>query len=380
VLWSSVFAVVGLVGFSSQLTYQEALANTRSFAESGKLDEAIALAEELVEAEPEMGPAYLMLGDLYRRVWRPREAIETFSRALEETSLPPADLHREMAVTYAELHDWDRALARAELSLELAPDDPQGLFTKAMVLSQKGTRGEALRLYESLLEADPDNESLHFRVGEIQESLQRLEEAEAAYRRVIELEPGHQGARFRLGQMLLADGRSVEAERELARAVKISVGHAASHLELAKTYEALGRNAKAKHHYERAIALDPWLANAHMSYGNYALRNGDEELGRSHLERFKELTETSDRISALVDAVEFEPDDADAKDALVDFLVDKKQFPLALRMTQRFVLAAPDDPHGHALMVRIYDAWGRVEDASRARAHVAERFPDATRR
>ncbi len=377
ILWLALFTAVSSSGPSSQATYQDQIENVRSLIRNQALEEALVLATSLVDAEPERPEAYFLAGDLYRHVWRPREAIELFERGLKEDLGTPADLHREIAVTLAELREWDEALSHVERALELSPDHAPSVFTKAMLLSQKGTRGEALRLYEGLLALDPDNASLHFRVGEIQESINRLDEAEASYRRAIQLAPDLHGARFRLGQLLLSSGRFQPAERELNKAVRLSVDHAPSHHELAKALDALERHAKAKHHFERALELDPNFGPAHLSYGNFANRTGDRETGRAQLETFQALEEIEARIAALSQAVERDPENFVAKQALIDHLLKLQRFPLALRMTQRFVLADRNDERYPLMMASIYEAWGREADAKRTLSDAAERFPDS---
>ncbi len=369
--------LVLVAGVSVQPGYEDSFREIRSLVQQNRLGDALPVAESLVATSPDRPEAYFALGDLYRRLWRPREAVDVFLRALSATRGEPVELHREIAVTYAEIHAWESALEHVDRSLALAPFHPPTLYTKAMVLSQRGARNEALRLYEGLLEGEPDNAMLHFRIGELHESMNRTKQAERAYRRAIALDPAAAGARFRFGKLLFASGRAKQAERELARAVALSRTHAESHLELAHALDALERSAKARHHFQRALELDPSLATAYLGYGNFVLRQGDRERGLALLAKFEELTALEQRTADLLAAVDFAPHDFEAEETLVRFLVEREQFPLALRAVQRSLLGDLDDERHYLLLAWIYREWGRDEDALRTLEQARARFPES---
>ncbi len=370
-------SVVLVAAVWQQPSYEDALREASRLVERQQFEEALASAEALVASEPRRPEGYFLLGDLYRRQWRPSEAVEVFSRGLDKTGGQAAELHREIAVTYAELHVWERALEHVEHALSKKPAHAPSLYVKAMVLAQTSRPSEALRVYEALSANEPDNASFHFRIGEVHESVNRMEKAEAAYRRALELDPATRGARFRLGKMLVATDQLQEAERQMARAVRLSPNHAESHLELAQTLAALGRTTKARYHFEKSVELDPSLANAYLSYGNFAAQQEEREHGQELLAKFQQLSAVEQQIANLMGAVDFAPEDLEAKDKLVSFLIEHSQFPLALRAAQRYQLANPEAVHCHLLAARIYSAWGRREDARRTLERAAVIFPDS---
>ena len=365
-IWLSVVLVAAVW---QQPSYEDALREASRRVERQQFEEA------LVASEPRRPEGYFLLGDLYRRQWRPSEAVEVFSRGLDKSGGQAADLHREIAVTYAELHVWDRALEHVEHALSKKPAHAPSLYVKAMVLAQTSRPSEALRVYEALSANEPDNASFHFRIGEVQESVNRMEKAEAAYRRALELDPATPGARFRLGKMLVATDQLQEAERQMARAVRLSPSHAESHLELAQTLAALGRTTKARYHFEKSVELDPSLANTYLSYGNFAAQQGERE--QELLAKFQQLSAVEQQIANLMGAVDFPPEDLEAKDKLVSFLIEHSQFPLALRAAQGYQLANPEAVGYHLLAARIYSAWGRREDARGTLERAAVIFPDS---
>ena len=85
------------------------------------------------------------------------ETIDALERGLSESSGAATELHRRIAVIYAELHLWELALEHIESALADNAFDAGSLYAKAMVLAQKGDRQEALALYRELLGKDSEN-------------------------------------------------------------------------------------------------------------------------------------------------------------------------------------------------------------------------------
>ena len=91
-----------------------------------------------------------------------------------------------------------------------------------------------------------------------------------------------------------------------------------------------------------------------------------------------EVFATGDWVRLRREAVAvFAPDDIDAKNALADYLIESDQFPLALRTAQRYQLLQPDDVENYLLVARIYEAWGRTDEARRTLERTAAAFPDS---
>ena len=129
--------------------------------------------------------------------------------------------------------------------------------------------------------------------------------------------------------------------------------------------------------FEEALELDPALAKAYLSYGNFAAQQGERERGKELLANFQELTAVEQQVADLMVAVEFAPEDLEAKDKLASFLIERGQFPLALRAAQQYQLANPEEVYHRLLAARIYSAWGRHKDARRTLERAAAVFPDS---
>ena len=358
-----------------QLSYEDSLQNAQLLVEKGLTDKAVRLINKIISSEPDRAEAYFMLGALYRRQWRPREAIEVFTQAISSTDSQPAVLHQEIAITLAEVHAWNKALEHIQKSLSLKPHYAPSLYVKAMILAQTGAPKKALEIYRQLGSTTSDNAMVHFRIGELQESLHQLKEAEKSYQRAIEITPNVQSARFRLGKMLLVSGNAKQAERELASSVLLAPKHMESHLELAHSLTKLGRTIKAEYHFKRALELNPTSSEVHLSYGNFCVKQRRLEQGRELLRQFEVLSNQEKNIKELAAEVDHTPNNFKAKMDLITLLLKQDLFPLALRYCQRFLLQDQPEPQHFLLLAHVYEEWDRTEDSVRTIEAAAKLFP-----
>ncbi len=130
------------------------------------IDEAVALAQEVLDAEPADAMVEAWQRDSWERlVWIARyrwqngdlEGVYSLSKDLHERdpSEPNAGLNFAMAAR--RLGRYDEARATYGRMLEDAPDDPSVLNDYAILLDGLGDRARALSLWEKVLAADPLN-------------------------------------------------------------------------------------------------------------------------------------------------------------------------------------------------------------------------------
>jgi tetratricopeptide (TPR) repeat protein len=112
-----------------------------------------------------------------------------------------------------------------------APADDLDLFEQAQLAQQTGQTQQAQRLYEQLLQLNPEHvEAMHL-----------------------------------LGLLLAQQGRLSETLTWFERAVRIEPENVAIQTNLGNVYKQLGDLSKALMHYEHAIALNPQAIDAHVN-------------------------------------------------------------------------------------------------------------------
>jgi len=148
------------------------LAMASACMEANDLDNAAALAAEVVAAAPDWAAAHFELGKL----WLRRDDMERAAAAFGAASALMPNFASAAANWGATLGELDR------------PDEALAAFTRALA-------------------ADPENHQALNNLGVVSRELGRLGESEAAFRRVIALTPELAFGHYNLGHTLFLQGR-----------------------------------------------------------------------------------------------------------------------------------------------------------------------------
>ena len=212
------------------------------------------------------------------------------TRAAHEPDV--ARVRMAVAQKLADEGEWAGALEAAQAACQAAPEDPEALTLRGIVLRERGLLDEAQTDLLEVLRRRPDSARAHSALALVHERQHRPAEAELHHRRAVEIEP--QNARYlnNLGYALLAHGDARGALPFLVRTVREaptnararnnlgfaygrtgdfgraaqqfalggSAAEAQSNLGLA--YELDGNRAQAAAHYREALRLDPSLRRA----------------------------------------------------------------------------------------------------------------------
>ncbi len=215
-----------------------------------------------------------------------------------------AKVRMAVAQKLADEGEWAAALEAAQAACQAAPEDPEALTLRGIVLRERGLFDEAQVDLTEALRRRPDSARAHSALALVQERQHRPAEAERHHRRAVELEP--QNARYlnNLGYALLAHGDARGALPFLVRAVRedptsararnnlgfaygrtgdfgraaqqFALGGSAAETQsnLGLAYELDGNRAQASAHYREALRLDPSLRRAQQNLDRLAARNG----------------------------------------------------------------------------------------------------------
>ena len=111
----------------------------------------------------------------------------------------------------------------AEFAVEMAPNDPQGYYSLAVV-NEKNFLPEsftlALQNYEKAVSVSPHDFRLWLALGKAREQSGDSDGAEKAFRRSLQLAPNYADVHWILGNFLLRQGNDEEAFLEMRKAVE----------------------------------------------------------------------------------------------------------------------------------------------------------------
>lgn len=244
---------VGGSGQDPDILFHEGL----SHHQQGRLGEAQAIYEKLMDLHPRHFGAVYSLGVIAAQSGRHLEAVEIL----------------------------DRALA-------IDPHNVEALFNHGNLLHRLKRPREALESYQRLIQAKPDFADAHLNRGIVLQQLDRLQDALASFERFIQLNPGYGGAYFHRGNVLRLLERPLDALASYDKAIDLQPDHAQTYSNRGNVLKDLDRFEEALASYDKAIALAPGTAEAHYNRGNV----------------LQELERREEAIAAYERAIELKPD------------------------------------------------------------------------
>lgn len=199
---------------------------------------------------------------------------------------------------------YERSLQMANEALQVRPGDPRFLLILARVHFRWGQFRAAIPAYEDLLRRDPRQVEALVDLAECHARLEEPGPAMETYRRVLATD--HLAARLAahraLADLLFKQGLVAEAAAQLRQGVAEGLDGASVRFQLGRalsiqaqqlrdspgtTEQAVRLDQEARAELERAIALDGNHQQAHYLLSAVARRQGDHELARTAMERFK---------------------------------------------------------------------------------------------
>ncbi len=156
--------------------------------QQGKLDEARALYEQVLQHNPRDFDALHLLGVIAARTRDPARAVELIGRAIE-VNPGVAAAHSNRGAALKELKRLDEAVASYERAIALQPDTPEAHSNLGNALRELRRPQEALACYDRAIALKPDYADAHYNRGHALKDLRRLDASATSYARALELNP-----------------------------------------------------------------------------------------------------------------------------------------------------------------------------------------------
>ena len=267
------------------------------------------------------------LGNVYRTLGRPVEAIEEFREALR---LNPgfSIAFNNLGIALADCGQNRGAAACFERAVQLDRRNVQAWINLGSARLDSGVASDAAACFERAIEVDPNQGQAFAQLGRCRSLCGRRDEAIAAYERAVALLNGSAPATLlkELATGYLATGRSAQAEGAYRRAIEQSPDDPTLLLNLAQSLKDQEKHAEAIDWYRRGIARDPQNAAAHYAMGRalhlcenfaeaiasyqkcLALGSRDAKAAYHFGNACKSLKRLNEAVEAYLKALEWDPD------------------------------------------------------------------------
>jgi predicted O-linked N-acetylglucosamine transferase (SPINDLY family) len=234
------------------------------YQQAGRLDEAAALYDQLLDAFPDHADVLQLRGvvDLQRSAFA--EALARFDRVLAlQPEHGPARVNRAAALIG--IGQPEEAAAAAERAIEIAPRSLAAYTNLASALNQIGRWAEALETSDRALALGLEDAKLHLHRTLALLSLDRFEDAVEAADRSIALDPSTPDAYGYRAQALMKLYRMAEAAATHERALTLAPHSAEGHFSRGCALLSTRQYMEAIESASRALALAPaYVAALHL--------------------------------------------------------------------------------------------------------------------
>lgn len=173
------------------------LAWARSYLDVGQLETALKLLRDLAASNPDHAEVFRRLGETLARGGRSDLAARAYARAV---TLEPFDVSTRRALAESLLLAGDVSGADHEVTqvLDADPDDVDALVIQAAVLLRRGDVDDAIRQLETVTALRGDHVAGQYWLGEALMTRQRYGQAVVVFERLLELQPNFASARRQL--------------------------------------------------------------------------------------------------------------------------------------------------------------------------------------
>jgi tetratricopeptide (TPR) repeat protein len=256
------------MAFGFGFNKQKVLSAAEKFVQQGKLQNAIAEYEKVLKADPKDLTVNNTVGDLYARLGETTKAVECFKSvgdayAAQGFTVKGIAMYKKITKLHPSV---DGSLKLAELYTQ------QGLFNDARAqylqvaedFMKNGELDQAVRLFQKVLEMDPENVPMRVKLAEVYIRLGKKKEAweifsaaaealrsrgslpaaEDILQRMLSLDPGNSYALLLRGRAALESDDPKKAIQYLEKAADLD-SHPEGLRDLLKAYLQTGRMAQA---------------------------------------------------------------------------------------------------------------------------------------
>ena len=233
----------------------------------GKNNLAVDLITKSLAIEPDYTEAHSNLGRVFQHLGKLDDAISSFQKAI---ALKPAyaNAHNNLGTAFRNLGQLDDAVESYRKALAINPDFVEAHSNLGLTLQDLGRLIEAVASHYKALSLKPDYAELHNNAGVALSALGRLQDAVASYREALSYKPDYAEAHYNLGNVLKDLGRLDEAVGCYYRALDLNPGSIEANNNLGNALKDLGRLDDSLASYRKALDIKNDYAAAHSNIGN----------------------------------------------------------------------------------------------------------------
>ncbi len=269
------------------------------------------------------------------------------------------------------------ALAEAEKLyqrvLQQQPDHVEALHGLGILALQQGQPEAAIAPLQQAVALQPNHAFASIHLAHALRGIQQLEAAIPYYQKALSLNPQRAEVNLDLGNVFLELGQTQQAIATYAQAIAVNSRLPQAHYSLGMAHQMQGNFEAAVQNYQRAIALQPGYLEAHNNLGNLLLKQQQAARAIRHFKQAIALVEQSElppvqaagphanlaraleqtgdidtAVQHYRKALHLQPHFPEVHNNLGDLYRDQNQMPEAIAHYERAIALQPDLPEAHS--------------------------------
>ena len=310
------------------------LGRARCEYSAGRTDAAVASAKQATTLDPSRLESWYLLGDLYRAIQRPDDALAAYDHAL---TIKAQDFNAiaYKAMTLLSVNRVKEAETEIKRLNSLRPQALLAKYLKAYLYYQEKKNNEAVNLLQEVLKDNPDNPQANLLYGTINYALKNDEIALSSFNRVLSTTELPE-ARLLLAATQLRMGANADVIKTL-EPLLAQRNNAKAYLLAGQATLNLGETERGMAYLSQASTIDPKDTVIRGTLAQNQLRTGDQQ-----------------GIQGLESVITANPEDPQAYLLLATSEVGKADLKGALGTLQKMAAAQPTNPLPDVLMGRIH--------------------------
>jgi len=248
--------------------------------------------KQACESAPKSADARRVLGEFYRDQKRSPEAEAEFRRARE---LDPRNGAALMETARLQLAEGRKPEAEQSFKQLASFDAYKSMY--AIFLFQEGRRDEAIREFERLAKASPDDRQTRTNLLAAYQAVNRSGEALKVLEAALKKNPRDADAFLQRAEILIGQGKYAEAETDLNVVRRLRPTAPEVHYVLARLNQARGAALAYRQELSEAVRLNPYLQSVRVELAHSLLASNG---ARAALGLLDSAPESQKKSSALL--------------------------------------------------------------------------------
>ena len=328
------------------------------YFDAGKYREAAIEFDNAIKIDPAFAEAHHQLAETYLQLQQSDRAFRELTRTVD---LQPENYRAQLEIVNLLVvnHELNPARQQLEILLQSHPTDPAVHTTQSSLLAAEGNISGAIVELQQAITLSPDRWEAYLSLAFLQLRNNQSEAAEANLKKVIDLNPKAMQPRLLVGNYYQSHNRYPEAEQQFQAAKSLDPTSAEPRAALARLYLAEGRRADAEQLLIQTKHDLPNNSAAYRLLGEFYFTSG-------------EVDKASAEYATLYQQ---HPQDLSLKKNYIELLLQTRRFPEARQLNDEILKANPNDEDALVYQAQMQISNGDVNDATQKLEMVVKNNP-----